>query len=91
MSCLEVKGLTPRRGLPLVEALPGAGLWPQLMNLNSKLGGAVPISLALMAVLLLIGAGAFAQAKRIASQISQDAATARDEAIRERVRRGGGR
>lgn len=74
---------------PLAEALPGASLWPQLMDLNSKLGGAVPTSIALMAVLMLIGAGAFAQAKRINTQISRDAAIARDEAIRERVRRDG--
>jgi hypothetical protein len=75
--------------LPLAEALPGADVWPQLMNLNGKLVGAVPVSLAVVAVLLLFGAGALTQARRIAAQIRQDAAVARDEAIRERVRRQG--
>jgi hypothetical protein len=37
------------------------------MNLNSKLGGAVPVSLAVMAVLLLLGADALTQRRRIAA------------------------
>lgn len=82
-------GAMHRGFVPAAEALPGAGVWPQLMNLNSKFVGAVPGSLAVMAVLLLLGAGAFTQARRIAAQIRQDAAIARDEAIRERVRRHG--
>ncbi len=72
---------------PVAEVLPGAGVWPQYFELTSRIGGALPLSLVMIAVLMLIGVGAFARARSIATQLRNEAAIARDELIRERVRR----
>lgn len=74
--------------MPLAQALPGAGLWPRVMDMNGKIGGAFPTPMAGLLILVLSSLGAMSLAKGIRDQLCKDAATARDEAIREQVRKG---
>lgn len=77
-----------RLAMPLAQALPGAGLWPRVMDMNGKIGGTFPTPMAGVFILVLASLGAMRLAKGIRDQLRKDAATAHDEAIREQVRQG---
>ncbi|WP_413705546.1 hypothetical protein [Ralstonia sp. Ralssp110] len=74
---------------PLASNVPGAAIWPAIMDLHGKLGGVFPTPLAVLACLILLSMTALSRAKSISRQMRKDAATARDEAIRQRVRKHG--
>ncbi len=73
----------------LAGQLPGAGVWPELMDMNGKIAGNFPVPFVGGAILVLLGAGAIQVGRNIRAQRKHDAAIARDEAIRigERERR----
>ena len=73
----------------LAGNLPGAQVWPAIVDLHGKLGGAIPTPLAILTCLVLLSGAAVSWAKNIREQKRRDAATARDEAIRQRVRKHG--
>ncbi|CAJ0807459.1 hypothetical protein LMG19083_04566 [Ralstonia psammae] len=74
---------------PLAGNVPGAEIWPSVMDLHGKLGGVFPTPLAILACLILLSMAALSRVKSIRRQMREDAATARDEAIRQRVRKHG--
>ncbi len=72
--------------VPLAQLLPGAGLWPSVMDMRGMLGGGFSIPFAGVLILGAAGSGALYLAGSIRAQVRKDAATAHDEAVRERKR-----
>lgn len=66
----------------LVGRLPGADIWPQLLDINGTMAGNVPVPFVGGAIFVLLGAGAMKMGSRINAQRKREAAVARDEAIR---------
>lgn len=70
------------------QELLGAGVWPRLIDMHGSLGGVFPTPMAFMLVLALFSFAALARGRSIRDQRRDDVRIARDEAIREQVRRG---
>lgn len=72
----------------LAQAVPGTGLWPLVMDMHGMLGGGVfSTPMAGILMLALAGFGALGIARSIRNQQREDGRIARDEAIREQVRK----
>jgi hypothetical protein len=73
---------------PLTQALPGAGLWPHLIDMRGLLGGVFSTPMAGVLVLGVLGFAALARFARLRKQLREEARIFAEETIRERARKG---
>lgn len=75
-----------RKAAPLADALPGAAIWPRLLDLDVQVMGQ-PLALIIMGALIVIMGALLTYARAQSKRRARDREVERDEMIRMHVRR----